>query len=214
MARKTTQRRKSAARPAAAAGPSTRDGDAVINAALSLAETKGWGRTSLADIAGEAGLSLAELYARFRSKGAILEAFVQQTDRATLEGAEAAKDGDQVRDRLFELFMRRFDALQPHKPAVAALMRELMRHPLAMLCAGRRLCRSMAWIASVAGLPTGDVLGPLRLKGLSAIYLYALRTWLADEGDDHAKTMAALDKALSRAEMFANSMPRPARRPA
>lgn len=214
MARKTKQRRKSAARPAAAAGPGTRDDDAVIDAALRLAEAKGWGRTSFADIAEEVGLSLSELYARFRSKRAILEAFVQRIDRATLDGAEAAKDGDQVRDRLFELFMRRFDALQPHKPAVAALMRELMRHPLAVLCSGRRLCRSMAWIASVAGLPTGDLLGPLRLKALSAIYLYTLRTWLADDTDDHAKTMAVLDKALSRAEMFANSVPRPARRSA
>ena len=214
MARKTTQRRRSAARPAAAAERRAASDDSIIDAALSLAETKGWGRTALVDIADGAGLSLSELYARFRSKGAILEAFIQRIDRATLEGADAAKDGAQVRDRLFELFMRRFDALQPHKPAVAVLMRELMRHPLAALCAGRRLCRSMAWIASVAGLPVGGPLGPLRLNALSAIYLYTLRVWLADDSEDHAKTMSALDKALSRAEMFANSVPRPARRAA
>lgn len=214
MARKTKQRRKSAARPTPATGPRVQGDDAIIDAALHLAETKGWARTSLAEIAAEAGLGLAELYARFRSKGAILEAFLRRIDRATLEGADAAQDGERVRDRLFELFMRRFDALQPHKPAVAALARELMRHPLAALCAGGRLLRSMAWIASVAGLPTGGPLGLLRLKALSAIYLYALRTWLGDDSQDHAKTMAALDKALSRAEMFANSVPRPARRAA
>lgn len=213
MARKTTQRRKAAARPAPAQHRADGD-DAIVDAALGLAETNGWGRTTFADIAQAAGLSLAELYARFRSKGAILEAFVRRIDRATLDGAEAASDDTSVRDRLFDLFMRRFDALEPHKGAVSALMHELPRHPLAALCAGGRLLRSMAWIASVAGMPSGGPFGLLRAKALAAIYVYAMRAWLRDDSEDHAKTMAALDQALSRAEMFANSMPRRGRRAA
>lgn len=215
MARKSTQRRRPAARPAPAAEHRASGDDRIIDAALSLAETKGWTRTSLADIAEEAGIGLAELYPRFRSKGAIYEAFVQRIDRATLEGAEAgAKEDGSIRDRLFELFMRRFDALQPNKGAVAAIVREAPLNPLSALCAGGRLLRSMLWIASVAGVPTGGPLGPLRVKALAAIYLYAMRAWLRDESEDHAKTMAALDQALSRAEMFANSVPRRARRAA
>ena len=214
MARKRTQRRRSAARPAAAAKHRPMGGDPVVDAALRLAETKGWGQTTLADIAGESGLGLAELYGRFRSKGAILEAFTQQIDRATLAGADSGTEEASVRDRLFDLFMRRFDALAPYKGAVAAMMRELPLRPLAVVCAGGRLCRSMAWMASEAGLPAGGPLGPLRINALAAIYMYAMRAWLRDESEDHAKTMAALDWALSRAEMFANSMPRPGRRAA
>jgi AcrR family transcriptional regulator len=207
MARKTTPRRKTAARPAAAAEHRAASEDAVIDAALKLAETRGWRRTSLADIADEAGLGIAELYKRFRSKGAILDAFVRRIDLATLDGADTGKDESSPRDRLFDLFMRRFDALQPHKGAVAALVRELPLHPLAALCSGARLLRSMAWMASVAGLTGGGPLGLLRAKALAAIYLYTMRVWLRDESADHAKTMAALDQALSRAEMFANSIP-------
>jgi len=214
MARKTTQRRKAAARPAAPAERRAGSEDAVIDAALKLAETKGWRRTTFADIADEAGLSIAELYNRFRSKGAILEAFVRRIDQATLAGAETGKSDASPRDRLFDLFMRRFDALQPHKGAVAALARELPLHPLAALCTGARLCRSMAWIASVAGLRGGGPFGLLRAKALAAIYLYTMRAWLRDDSPDLAKTMAALDQALSRAEMFANSVPRPGRRAA
>ncbi|HTY67775.1 MAG TPA: TetR family transcriptional regulator [Alphaproteobacteria bacterium] len=214
MARKTTQRRKAAARPAASAERRAGGDDAVIDAALKLAETQGWRRTSFADIAQEAGLGIAELYRRFRSKGAILDAFVRRIDLATLEGAEAGGDESSPRDRLFDLFMRRFDALQPYKGAVAALARDLPLHPLAALCTGARLCRSMAWMASVAGLPGGGPFGLLRAKALAAIYLYTMRIWLRDESEDHAKTMAALDQALSRAEMFANSIPRPGRRAA
>jgi AcrR family transcriptional regulator len=211
MARKTTQRRKAAARPAATPQHRAGGDDAIIDAALGLAGTKGWGRTSFADIADEAGLGVAELYRRFRSKGAILDAFVRHIDQATLDGVETGKDDSSPRDRLFDLFMRRFDALQPYKAGVAALARELPLHPLSALCTGARLCRSMAWIASVAGLPGGGPLALVRAKALAVVYLYAMRVWLRDESEDRAQTMAALDQALSRAEMFANSMPRRAR---
>ena len=213
MARKA-QRRKTTTRPAAStARPRASDGhssdDHIIDAAMTLAGTNGWRRTGLADIAAEAGISLAELYGRFRSKGAILDAFVQRIDRATLEGADkvASDDTTSVRDRLFDLIMRRFDALASHKAAVAALARDLPATPLAALCTAGRLCRSMAWMASVAGVPTSGPLGLLRVKGLVAVYLYAMRVWLHDDSEDNAKTMSALDTALRRAEMFAQSAP-------
>jgi len=214
MARKTKQQSKAAARPAVSADGRAGGDDKVIDAALKLAETQGWRRTSFADIADEAGGGIAELCKRFRSKGAILDAFVRRIDLATLQGAETGKSETSPRDRLFDLFMRRFDALQPYKGAVAALVRELPLHPLAALCSGARLLRSMAWIASVAGVAGGGPFGLLRAKALAAVYLYAMRVWLRDESDDHAKTMAALDQALSRAEMFANSIPRPGKRAA
>jgi len=208
MARKA-QRRKAATRPADGAARPRGGDDHIIDAAMTLAGTNGWRRTGLADIAAEAGLSLAELYGRFRSKGAILDAFVQRIDRETLAGADkiASDDTTSVRDRLFDLIMRRFDALAPHKAAVASLARDLPASPMAALCTGGRLCRSMAWMASVAGVSTSGPLGLLRIKGLVAVYLYVMRVWLHDDSDDHAKTMSALDAALRRAEMFAQSVP-------
>src|SRR5258708_3311550 len=213
MAKRSTGRRKSTARPAAAAARATTPDDRVIDAALKLAAANGWRRTHLADFASEASLSLAGLYSRFPSKASIREAFIRRVDRATLEGADKTRDDDtSVRDRLFELIMRRLDALDPYKDAVAALVRDLSFHPVASLCVGRRLCRSMAWVASVAGVPTTGPLGMLRVKGLAALYAYVLRVWLRDDRADHAKTMAALDKALQRAEMFAQSVPAPLKR--
>lgn len=211
---KKAQRRKAAARPDTASGAQATPDDRIVDAALKLAGSKGWRGTTLADIATAADLSLAELYTRFPSKGAILEAFIRRIDRATLAGADkiAQDTATSVRDRLFDLFMRRFDALAPHKPAVASLVRELMCRPLASLCLGARLCRSMAWIAGVAGVPAGGPLGMLRIKALAAIYVYALRIWLSDDSEDHSKTMAALDKALERAEMMAQSGPFQAKR--
>lgn len=215
MARKQRGKPRAARRPAAAAAragsagrPAGRaDEDRIIDAALELAAERGWSGLGLADIAAAARLSLAEIYPLFPSKGAILDAFVRRVDRATLTGVEVGAADGPVRDRLFEIIMRRLDALAPHRRAVAAIVGDLPRDPLAALCSGGRLLRSVAWMAGAAGVETAGLLGPLRVKALAALYLYVLRVWLGDESADKSKTMAALDRALKQAEMVAQSMP-------
>ena len=186
----------------------------IVDAALTLAGDRGWQEISLADIAEAAGVSLAEVYALLPSKGAILEAFARHIDRATLSGIDPAADSqDSVRDRLFEVIMRSFDALEPHKRGVAALMADLPRHPLALLCQGTRLMRSLSWMAAAAGVDTGGPLGLLRVKALATAYLWVLRAWLGDDSADKARTMEALDRALKNLEMLAGSLPNLRRAP-
>lgn len=215
-ARKAAEKpaRKAAGRSAAPRGGKTagRTAEAseahIVDAALALAGDRGWQEISLADIAEAAGLSLAEVYAVLPSKGAILEAFARRIDRATLSGIDPAADSqDSVRDRLFEVIMRSFDALEPHKRGVAALMADLPRHPLALLCQGTRLMRSLSWMAAAAGVDTGGPLGLLRVKALATAYVWVLRAWLGDDSADKARTMEALDKALKNLEMLASSLP-------
>ena len=59
----------------------------IVDAALRLAAARGWHAVSLADIAAEDGLSVLQLYAVFRSKAAILEAFHRRVDETVLGGA-------------------------------------------------------------------------------------------------------------------------------
>ncbi len=212
MAKQAKSRVRKVAKAGAGASSANPE-DRVIDAALALAEGQSWRSLTLADIAGEAGLSLGELYGLFPSKAAILSAFVRRIDRATMAGVDFATDDDAgIRDRLFDIFMRRFDALAPYKGALSSLLADLPRDPMSLLCSGTQLLHSIAWMAAAAGVQTGGLLGPLRVKALAGIYAYVMRVWLSDEGEDNAKTMAALDRALKQAEMFARSLPR--RRPA
>ena len=73
------------------------------------------------------------------------------------------------------------------------------------ICQGARLLRSLAWMAAAAGVDTSGLLGVLRVKALGAAYLVVLRAWLADESEDKARTMAALDRALKNLEMIAQT---------
>jgi AcrR family transcriptional regulator len=193
MARKARSARNSGQPPAGVA-------ERAIAAALGLAESQGWGEVALRDIAAEAGLSFAELYARFSSKQAILNAFARDVDGRILAGSESDPPEGSARDRLFDLVMRRFDLLQPHREALRSILRASGRDPLAIACGARALARSMATTLEAAGIPAGGLRGLVRVKGLSAIYLAVLRRWLGDDSDDRAATMALLDKLLTRAE--------------
>jgi AcrR family transcriptional regulator len=173
----------------------------VIDAALDLAAERGWHRTSLADIAAAAKLSLAELYLLYPSKRAILASFVGRIDRAMLAGGPA--EGESARDRLFDVLMRRFEALKPHKAGVEAIARAAGTDPIAALCGAQRLVRSMAWTLEAAGIPASGMLGRARAKGLAALYLATARVWLGDDTPDLSRTMAALDKGLGRLQKIA-----------
>ena len=170
----------------------------IVDAALQLAATEGWRDLGLARIAETAGVSLAELHAAFPLRGCILDAFIRRIDEQVLV-AGPADSGDGVRDRLFDLLMRRFDALAPYKAAVAAILRDSL-DPSVGLVGLPALARSMAWTFEAAGMPVAGLAGLLRIQGLALIYANAVRVWLRDDTADLAKTMAALDKGLRRAE--------------
>lgn len=179
-------------------------------AAMRAAAGLGWRRTRLADIAEEAGLSLADLHARYASKTAVLDGLISHIDRTVLTGAQQSADGDtsdgdtSYRDRLFDILMQRFDALNPYKDGLRAVVRDAGGGGIAeILCGGCRLLRSMRWMLEAAGISTAGWIGGLRVKGLAVVFAATVQVWLRDDSDDMAATMAALDRNLKRAEQFA-----------
>ncbi len=175
----------------------------LVAAALTLAAERGWRDLSLADIADAAGVSLSEAHGAYPSKRAILNAFSRGID-AEILGAEEpeAREGG-ARDRLFDVVMRRFDALRPHRKAVGNILWDQACDPLAAFCGLAPFERSMACMLESAGLASDGVRGLLRTKALGFAYLATLRVWLRDDSPDMAATMAALDRNLGRLDQVA-----------
>jgi AcrR family transcriptional regulator len=173
---------------------------ALIAAFFRLAAEHGWARTSVADAAGAAALSLGEARLRFPGRAAVLRQFGRLADRAAL--AETPTEGT-VRDKLFDLLMRRFDALQAHRAGVIALLRALPSEPPMALLLACATQRSMRWMAQAAGVSTAGLRGELRVRGLVAVWVWTLRAWERDDSADLSGTMAALDAALRRAARLA-----------
>jgi len=179
--------------------------DRLIDAALSLAAVRGWGRVTLAEIAEKAGVSLAQLHHAAPSKAHLLRLWMQRIDAEILAGP-APDSGDSARDRLFEVLMRRLDALKPQKAALASIVDSLSRDPVQAFCGWPALLRSMSWMLEAAGIDASGLKGALRARGLALVWLATLRTFLTDESEDMAATMAVLDRALKRAEPFGRAL--------
>lgn len=173
----------------------------IIAAAFDLAVERGWRPLALADLADRTGMPLTEVVEHFASKTGILDAYARQIDQRMLEGGSEV--GETTRDRLFDVAMRRFEAMAPDRRALAIILRESGDDPWALLCGGRRFVKSMALTLETAGLSSTGLIGLARIEGLTVVYLYALRAFLDDDSPDLSRTMAALDKALRRAEGLA-----------
>lgn len=184
----------------------------VVDTALELAATQGWATTSLGDIAEAAGISLADLRRTYPSKIAILAAFTARIDEAVLANLDPELAGKPAYERLFDVLMKRFDALNPHKEAVRSILRASACDAEALVCGPFSLRRSMRWMLEGADLDSSGLRGAIRIKGLSLVYLSVVRVWLADDTEDMARTMAALDRRLRAIDRMLGALPRPARR--
>jgi AcrR family transcriptional regulator len=181
---------------------------AILNAAFETMAETGWHDLSMMDVARAADMPLSEIYAVFPDKTALITGLSRAADRAVLAEEHSSMLDEPARDRLFDILMQRFDALDPYKAGIKRLARDLRRDPGSALAGAPQLGRSMAWMLEAAGLSASGLRGCLRVAGLSGVWLSASRAWLTDDTPDLSRTMAALDKALSRADELARTVER------
>ncbi|WP_162916707.1 TetR/AcrR family transcriptional regulator [Dongia deserti] len=206
-ARKAAKKARPKARPRPRPRPSPKGpaGDpkaAMREALLRMVAAGGWRKLSYAEIAKDAGLSLAAAYEAYPSKAAILTGISRDIDARLFASLEEDPLDGSVKDKLFDLIMRRFDILSEHKEAYAALVWELPHTPFEAGCLMFQLRRSLANMLEAAGVSASGLRGAFRIEGLGAIYACALRVWLKDETADLSKTMAELDKRLAQIDRW------------
>ena len=177
----------------------------IVETALKLAEVQAWDNITLADIAAEADITLAELFDIVEDKTDILVLFGRMIDRRTLEGVGEADPSVSPRDALFDILMERYEVLNDYRVALKSVLKSFKFDPKQALISAPHLCRSMTWMLEAAGVETSGMRGAVKVAGLTGVYLKTLKVWCDDESVDLGKTMAALDKDLSRAEQLANS---------
>jgi AcrR family transcriptional regulator len=174
----------------------------AIAAFMSLLGERSFERIGLAEVAGRAGLKLSQLRAEFGSTLAIYAAYVRDIDRLVLEGDKAEKEdmGDEpVREKLFDILMRRVEALGPYKEGIRSLMRSARRNPGLAFALNCMSVRSQSWMLEAAGISASGPRGALRAQGAALMFARVVGVWLDDEEENLDRTMAALDRGLSSA---------------
>lgn len=167
----------------------------IIKAALDLAATKPWEDVTLAEIAGGAGLSLAELRDHVASKTDILVRLLRAIDDAVLK-ASKPDPAQSKRDLLFEVVMARFDLLAPYKSS----LKSIYASGAADFALAAPFLASQHWMLQAAGIGTDGIAGGARVAGLALAYARVFRVWLKDDDPGLGHTMAALDRDLRHGE--------------
>jgi AcrR family transcriptional regulator len=180
--------------------PNAPSRDAVVDALMRLAESRPWSDIELQDVAQEAGISLADLRDMFPSKGAILGGLSRRVDRQVLAGTTDDLAGEPARERLFDVMMRRLDALAPYKRALKRISQAMRGDPLSLAAMNQLALNSQRYMLAAAGIPTEDALGFLKLQGAVIIHANTLETWFEDDDPALARTMARLDREIRRGE--------------
>jgi AcrR family transcriptional regulator len=196
--RKAPPRAKAAA-PKRPAPANTRE--AIIGAFMDLLSEKSFEQIGLADVAAQADVSLADLRSEFNSTLAILGGHVKMIDRAVLTGGDGDMEEESARDRLFDVLMRRLEAVTPDREALRSLMKSASRNPGLALALNAMSVRSQQWMLTAAGIPCSGPKGMIRAQGLSILFARVVRTFV-DDDEDNTRTMAELDRALSSGERY------------
>jgi AcrR family transcriptional regulator len=175
----------------------------IIETLMALLGEKRFEEIELGEIATRAGVTLGELRTEFSSSFAILAAQVKAVDRTVLDANDDDMAEEPPRERLFDVLMRRIETLEPHKPAVRSLVRSAPFNPPLALALNGLSVRSQQWMLTAAGISAAGPKGMVRAQGLALLFASVLRTWLEDDDPGHARTMAALDRALGRGQRWA-----------
>lgn len=172
--------------------------DAIIEALMELAGERVWEDITISDVATRANLSLADFRDQFPSKGAVLAALSRKVDRQVLAATTDDLLGEPAKERLFDVLMRRLDALSPYKLGVEGVSEWINRAPLAAAAINRVELNSMRFMLEAAGIESEGPVGAVKLQGLVLVWSRVLRTWFRDDDPGLAETMATLDKELTR----------------
>jgi len=181
----------------------TSDRDKAKDALVALLMQHPFEEIGLAEIAGRAGLKLTALRAEFGSTMAIWAAHIKDIDSAVLAADTADMAEEPYRERLFDVEMRRIDAMTPYREATRSMMRSARSNPPLALAFNALAVRSQVWMLEAAGISASGPRGALRAQGAAIMFARTVKAWLdAEDNEANDKAMAELDKGLVKAERW------------
>lgn len=184
--------------------PSTRE--RIVEALMELAAEREWSDFSLSDVAERAGVSLGEFRESFPSKGAVLAGLSRKLDRTVLDGTKPDLLDETAKERLFDVLMRRLDAMTPYKLGLEGVADWVRNDPLAAAALNGVAVNSMRFMLEAAGINTDKRLGALKIQGLVLAWTRVLDVWFKDDDKGLSRTMAALDRELRRGETMSSRL--------
>ena len=173
----------------------------IVDALMELASEHRFEDISIRDICKTAGVSLADFRDAFPSKGAILAGFSRRIDHVVLAQDSEELADESPRERLFDVLMRRLEAMAPYREGLREASAWLRRNPSSAFAINQVVMNSMRFMLEAAGIEVdGGAAGAIKLQGLAFAWARIVGVWLEDDDPGLSKTMAELDRELTRGE--------------
>jgi hypothetical protein len=172
---------------------------ALGEAALALCVEKSWADVSLLSLCQEARQSLSDCAEAGITRFCVAEYLDQVLDRAMLEAVAEIEAEAPSRDRLFDIVMARFDAMQDHRAAWVSILEADVQEPAAAFARAVRRLRTSVWALEAVGISTDSLKAAAHVLGLARRLRKIEALWLKDDAD-LSKTMAGLDQTLRESE--------------
>jgi AcrR family transcriptional regulator len=178
--------------------------DRIVDAALELAEERGWANVRLYQVAERTGVPLAAIGAEFRDLDVVANAWFGRALRAVESIPPDALAGRPAAERLHLAMMRWFEALAPHREVTGEMLRAKLyaSHPQHWVPLIFDLSRLVHWFLDAARIASTGRARQLAEIGLTAIVLGSLRVWLRDDTANGERTRSYLNRRLAQADLW------------
>lgn len=175
------------------------DQEKIISAFKSVCEGRPVSECSLNEVAHEAGVSLKQIRRICPTRMDLIDLYLSQVNEQVIAGYDADED-EKAKDRLFDLLMGYFDALNEDREFILKLENYIRKKPHVLLRRRSLISQLFRRFLICAGVNDQGLTGRMRSKGLEAIFWSVYTVWRQDLTEDMSKTMAVLDKRLSQAD--------------
>ena len=175
----------------------------LIILGFKLIEKKGWKYFSLKSLAKENKSDLESIKIFFKNKSQFLESFSEMIDNKVLANIDKEEfNKNSIKDNLFELIMLRFENLNQYKTGLKILLSDLKKSPVELKKIIKKVLDSMDLFLEIANVKNNYLMDFIKVNIIFIIYSYVFNVWLDDQSSEMSKTMAELDKWLSKAEFY------------
>lgn len=184
--------------------------DAIVDAALVLADRTSWEAVRLYDVAATLGITLNDIRAHFREKEEIVDAWFDRADAVML--AQAARPDIAAappRERLERVMLAWYDALASHRRVTRQMILNKLEpgHVHYQINGLLRVSRTVQWMREAAGREAVLPWRAFEEAAVTSIYLMTFFYWMYDDSPESVRTREFLHRRLERAERWARALP-------
>ncbi len=177
--------------------------EAIVDTAVTIAESSSWEAVHLFDVASELNISLDDIRAHFREKEDLIDAWFDRADSQMLKASETVGFlALSPRERLHHLIMAWLDNLAVYRQVARQMISAKLEpgHLHIQIPAIMRISRTVQWMREAAQRDTTFVRRALEETALTTIYLATFAYWMRDESENSQRTRDFLTHKLLLAE--------------